>query len=298
MHLFQRRLSLQDAWLREANEHDITAISHLMRISKQRYTGMLSFNLSVALGILPSQLLIVDDQIVGVLIAGRPHKNVAWLQVLAFSPQIDVSDALCLMLPAFHKLLLQHEISKIYFTGDEMLDQWVLAQLKDCGYVFDTNVVMFEKQDMHIPSFGNTSIWIRPAQVRDLAAITAIDDACFDAQWYKGELILGPVLLESHHFVVAQIDEKIVGFVFVTSHAAGKLIHLVRIAVLPEYRGQAIGVRLLADIVAYAASVGAYTISLNTQEYNHSAQQLYTWFGFKQTLEKQIVLRYDIHDVA
>ena len=81
---------------------------------------------------------------------------------------------------------------------------------------------------------------------------------------------------------------------FTTTHFGGRLVHLVRIAVLPAYRGKAIGVRLLADVVAYARSLGAESLTLNTQAHNAAAQRLYVWFGFRRTGEQQTVLRFDL----
>ncbi len=135
---------------------------------------------------------------------------------------------------------------------------------------------------------------VRRAQASDLGSILAIDHACFDPQWHKGESILGPALLESSNFMVVELDGEIAGYAFTTAHFGGRLVHLVRIAVLPAYRGQGIGVRLLAEVVAYARSLGAESLTLNTQSHNAAAQRLYVWFGFRRTGEQQTVLRFDL----
>jgi len=82
----------------------------------------------------------------------------------------------------------------------------------------------------------------------------------------------------------------VVGYAYATTHFGGRLVHLVRIAVEPTRRGQGVGVRLLADLTAFAQDSGASLITLNTQAYNRSAQRLYEWFGFHSTGERQIVL--------
>ena len=94
--------------------------------------------------------------------------------------------------------------------------------------------------------------------------------------------------------MVAEINGQVIGYAFATSHFAGRLMHLVRIAVLPQYRGQAIGVRLLADLVDFARVRGTDLITLNTQSYNTDAQRLYEWFGFRRTGERQAILRFDL----
>ena len=68
-------------------------------------------------------------------------------------------------------------------------------------------------------------------------------------------------------------------------------VPLCRVAV---HQGQAIGVRLLADVVDFARVRSADVLTLNTQAHNTSAQRLYEWFGFHRTGEQQTVLRYDL----
>ena len=79
-----------------------------------------------------------------------------------------------------------------------------------------------------------------------------------------------------------------------TTHLGGRLVHLVRIAVLPAHRGIGLGARLLAEVVGYARSLGADSITLNTLTYNAAAQRLYEHFGFRRTGEQQRVLRFDL----
>ena len=72
------------------------------------------------------------------------------------------------------------------------------------------------------------------------------------------------------------------------------LFRSVRLAVRPQAQGQGIGVRLLAEVVAFARQQNADLLTLNTQAYNHRAQMLYEKFGFLLTDESQPVLRYDL----
>jgi ribosomal protein S18 acetylase RimI-like enzyme len=155
-------------------------------------------------------------------------------------------------------------------------------------------VVVYEKRELGIPSQGNQAVRVRRALPVDLPAVLAVDRACFDPQWNKDEGIIGPALIETPYFVAAELDGALIGYAFVTKHFGGRLIHLVRIAVLPQYQGQAIGARLLAEVIAYARSCNADVVTLNTQVDNIAAQRLYEWFGFRRTGEQQIVLRFDL----
>jgi ribosomal-protein-alanine N-acetyltransferase len=294
MHLFHRNLEPNLARPREATERDITAVSRLLRSSTRRFMSFPNLDLLALLSSAPALLLVADDEIWGVAIAGWRAESVTWLRALALTNSLPVAGGLDQLLPSFHTLLGARGLQALFYAGDDTADAWLQPALKARGYVADTNVVVYEKRDLVIPSQGNLGAQIRRAQASDLDRILAIDHACFDPQWHKGEAILGPALLESPNFVVAELDGAIAGYAFTTTHFGGRLVHLVRIAVLPAYRGKAIGVRLLAEVVAYARSLGAESLTLNTQAHNAAAQRLYIWFGFRRTGEQQTVLRFDL----
>jgi ribosomal protein S18 acetylase RimI-like enzyme len=153
---------------------------------------------------------------------------------------------------------------------------------------------VYEKQRLTIPSTGNPAVHIRPAVREDLPAILRLDQVCFEPQWTKDDTILSPAIEQGPYFVIAELEGKVVGYAYATAHFGGRWMHLVRIAVLPEHRGQRIGVSLLADLITYARQSGATAVTLNTQAYNQSAQRLYRWFGFAPTGEQHPILRCDV----
>jgi ribosomal protein S18 acetylase RimI-like enzyme len=198
------------------------------------------------------------------------------------------------LLPSLHTLAHSHGVRRLYYAGDSAADTWMQPALRAIGYVRDTEVIVYEKRGLYVPSRGNSVVRIRRAVVVDLPQILEVDAACFTPQWMKDETIISPALVEMPYFVVAELGGAIVGYAFATKHFGGRLVHLVRIAVHPQYQGQRVGIRLLADVVDFARISGADTLALNTQVDNLNAQQLYEWFGFRRTGEWQTVLRKDI----
>ncbi len=294
MHLFHRNLELSLASPREATERDLTAVSRLLRSSTRRFMSFPNLDLPALLSGAPALLLAAGDEIWAVAIAGWRAESATWLRALVLANSLPVGGGLDQLLPPFHALLRTRELRTLFYAGDEVADAWLQPALTARGYVADTKVVVYEKRGLAIPSQGNLAARVRRAQAVDLGTILAIDRACFEPQWNKGESILGPALLESPNFVVAELDGTVAGYAFTTTHFSGRLVHLVRIAVLPAYRGKAIGVRLLAEVVAYARTTGAESLTLNTQAHNVPAQRLYEWFGFHRTGEQQTVLRFDL----
>ncbi|HWQ15403.1 MAG TPA: GNAT family N-acetyltransferase, partial [Roseiflexaceae bacterium] len=195
------------------------------------------------------------------------------------------------LLAAYHARLRAAGVRHSYYSGSDTGDAWLRAALAARGYARHTEVVVYEKLRMDTPTAGSAAVQVRPARPADLAAILALDHTCFDPEWHKDRRAIAPALVNSPCFLVAEQGGALVGYAFVTSHYEGRLVHLVRIAVLPAHRSQGLGARLLAEVVAFARASRADALTLNTQVDNAPARRLYEWFGFRRTGERQTVLR-------
>jgi ribosomal protein S18 acetylase RimI-like enzyme len=88
----------------------------------------------------------------------------------------------------------------------------------------------------------------------------------------------------------ATIANRSVGYAIAVVHDHGSLLHIVRIAVLPEWRRQGIAQQLLAAVITYGQQIATAQISLNTQHDNHAALALYQRAGFQQTSDRHEVI--------
>lgn len=69
-------------------------------------------------------------------------------------------------------------------------------------------------------------------------------------------------------------------FVGFSTFAARPLLNIHDLAVIPEYRGQGVGRRLLEQVEARARELGCCKLTLEVQERNRTAQRLYQKVGF------------------
>jgi ribosomal protein S18 acetylase RimI-like enzyme len=290
MRLFRRPHDLSTAQVRRADDADITAIARLLRDGGRRYYALNGEELSALLQAGHAVVLEGNGELLGVALIGRIIGGSCWLRGFALEDGVSPRDALPRMLPTLEHLARALGALAIYVAGDETADLWLTPLLQAHGFRVSTEVVVYEKREMSFPSGGNEDVTVRPAEAADLVAVLEVDQRCFEAQWTKDDAILGQAILYGPFCVVAEHNGEIVGYAYATSHFSGRLVHLVRIAVLPERQGAAIGVRLLAELITYADTVGAYNVTLNTQAYNTSAQRLYRWFGFYPTGEQQSIL--------
>lgn len=68
-----------------------------------------------------------------------------------------------------------------------------------------------------------------------------------------------------------------------STFAARPLINIHDLAVLPAYRGQGVGRRLIEHVERKARNLGCCKLTLEVQENNHRARQVYEAMGFAQT---------------
>lgn len=293
MQLFRRSSSdLSQAHTRSASIGDLTDIGRLLREAGKRYYGLSGDDLPQLLTTMPGRILIAPSGLLGVALPGWRAGHSTWLRCVAFSRGVDIHQGINTLLPALHHDLQQRNMQHIFYAGDETSDSWLLPALQQYGYQQDTTVVVYEKHAMHTPTQGNQHVVVRAVQSSDLPALSHLDALCFEPHWTKHETALSSAVLDHSFFVVAEDQQHLAGYAYATIHFGGRLVHLVRIAVHPRWRGKAIGARLLAELVSFARVHASDLITLNTQSYNEPAQQLYRWFGFAPNGEYQVVLRY------
>lgn len=290
MWLFRKSLVLSQAAPRLVAAADLPAISRLLRDGSRRFYGLNGTDLATLLGAQHGVALAAGGEIWAVALASEPASATCWLRAVALAEGAELRAALDTLLPSLHQSLRAQGVERIYFSGDEGAEGWLLPVMRQHGYDASTEVVVYEKQQLDIPDGGNLAVQIRPAGTADLAEVLRIDQASFEAQWTKDDTVLGAAALYGPYFVVAELGGETVGYAYATTHFGGRLVHLVRIAVDPARRGERVGVRLLADLTTYAQEAGATLMTLNTQAYNLGAQRLYHWFGYRATGERQLVL--------
>jgi ribosomal protein S18 acetylase RimI-like enzyme len=227
-------------------------------------------------------------------LTARTTPETAWLRALALDDALPLAQTLDALLPPLRERLRAAMVRTLFFGGDEHGDTWLRSALLTRGATSATEVVGYENIRLITPGPGDQSVTVRAAAAADLPALIALDQAAFEGQWHKDRRALAPALADSPHFLVAEREQRLIGYTFVSVHFGGRMVHLVRIAVAPEEQGRGVGVRLLGEVVAYARARRADVLTLNTQLDNHAARRLYEWFGFRRTGDRQTIVRIEL----
>jgi ribosomal-protein-alanine N-acetyltransferase len=119
----------------------------------------------------------------------------------------------------------------------------------------------------------------RLATAADLDGVLAIEDASFNnpttREWYEAELKRPEVC---YIYVLRTPDCPVAAFC--AFWRVVDQIHINNLAVLPAWRGQGLASRLLADVMAEAASLGVDSATLEVRRSNTPALRLYAKAGF------------------
>ena len=119
----------------------------------------------------------------------------------------------------------------------------------------------------------------RLSTAADLDGVLAIEDASFNnpttRAWYEQELTRPEVC----YIYVLRTPECLVA-AFCAFWRVAEQIHINNLAVRPELRGQGLAGRLLTDVMAESARLGAESATLEVRRSNTAALRLYARAGF------------------
>ena len=121
----------------------------------------------------------------------------------------------------------------------------------------------------------------RLASAADLDGVLDIEAASFNnpttREWYDGELQRPEVCFI---YVMRTAAHPVAGFC--AFWRVAEQIHINNLAIRPELRRQGLGSRLLQEVIAEAARLGADRATLEVRRSNVAAQKLYERAGFVQ----------------
>ena len=120
---------------------------------------------------------------------------------------------------------------------------------------------------------------IRQADVRDVEDIYEIEKLCFPDPWSREALIYEMTENPRAFYVVAELDNKVVGYAGLWW--IGEEGHITNVAVRPGYRSRRIGYGIIQVMLDFTIGEGMMHHTLEVRRSNTAAINLYEKFGFK-----------------
>lgn len=117
-----------------------------------------------------------------------------------------------------------------------------------------------------------------------IGCIAEIEKTCFSHPWTENS-IAESFENVCNHFYIAECDGKVVGYIGFSVMADE--CYILNVAVLPQFRGQKIGERLVKTAIEYSINNKLEFITLEVRVSNEVAIKLYEKLGFEKAGERK-----------
>lgn len=242
------------------------------------------------LGSQPFWLILQDERIVAALACPADPTNVAWIRLFCCAGSINQMEAWKLLFEkAKCDLLAQYQNITIAAVS---LRDWFTRILVSNDFIHHQDIVILEWQLSTIKhKMPSKDIILREMTQDDLIEVANIDQKAFSSLWHIPYNGLSKAYNLSTYSIVAEMNEKIIGFQISTSNPFGA--HLARLAVIPDMQRNSIGYQLVEDLIQHYIQLGIDRITVNTQKENRAAISLYQNLNFKSIYETFPVFLYN-----
>ena len=264
--------------LRTAEEKDWRQIVGLMNGSRRLHSHLDWQNPKTWLGSTSFLSAWVRGQLAGLLAIPPEVSGVAWLRLAAVEEGLDGRWIMNELWREGRSILIQQGVMRVATLSTSI---WLEATLADWGFAASDLVVVMIRERGTVPPCVTGGPSIRAAHLKDLSMMTRIDNAAFTVPWSQSTETLRCALGQVGYATVAEVDGQVVGFQISTG--GERNAHMARLAVHPMSQKRGIGRALVCDMIRHFESKSTLTISLNTQEDNHTSLNLYRSLGFEQS---------------
>ncbi|MFZ9857299.1 MAG: GNAT family N-acetyltransferase [Roseiflexaceae bacterium] len=229
-----------------------------------------------------------QHHLMAVLVATRVHGDSAWVRACALD-SISIADHDRTMRALVAHLIQHAPVTQLFYSGDQF-DTWLADILKAEGFMPYGDIVAFTATPIDIPPAVGIAL-IRPLVTSDMHTIRMIDQVAFDHHWQKSPFEVQELFQSNGIRIAALSDNVVAGYAIAVWHDQQTTLHLVRIAVHPDYQRRGIARQLLTTVMHHGYIQHAHRITLNTQHDNAAAHALYRSHGFHATGEVYHVIR-------
>ncbi len=222
----------------------------------------------------------LDDgrRLLAFLAIGADPLPAAWIRGAAIAESLDPLPALRHLLDAALPACRQRGATECAIMS---VRQWPNALLPALGFHPVTEVMTMTCELAGPPPASPRNVELRPAELRDLDALAAIEEAAFEPIWRYSARGLARAMAQTFSFDVAARNGQIAGYQCSTASYQGA--HLARMTVHPRWQRQGIGTALLLHALHGYRHGALQHLSLNTQVDNQASQRLYRRHGFQPT---------------
>jgi ribosomal protein S18 acetylase RimI-like enzyme len=273
---------LPELTIRKATKQDYPALSFFVGASESVYRH-LDWRASLDwLGYEPYLILQKHETILAVLACPPDPIGIAWIRLFAAaSPLINPFQAWNFLFPRAKDAFKPDLPITFAALG---LQDWFINLLSENCFIHHQDIVVLEwagnlPAKIALPQ----GMVLRPMISSDLPEVQILDEMAFHRLWQNSLDGLTMALSQAAYATVLEAENSIIAYQISSPTSFGA--HLARLAVLPKFQRQRIGIMLVRDLQEYFRGKGFEIISVNTQDDNQASLALYRKMGFHLTGE-------------
>src|SRR5256884_2125181 len=229
-----------DAQVRLLTSNDLPLVERLLNTSEFIYQRFSLEELPMLLKHYPAVGMLNGDSMSGFLLSQTVNPPSAWIGGfgVSWTASREYISILETLLEQLTKHLIKRGVRYLYYSGNDMQNDWLRDLLLARRFALHRLLYTYDKYDYKVPSTGNPNVKLRPVEKRDIPALLAIEEACFEDFWRYDAFSFEEIAATHPYFVVAELDDKVIGYQF--NALDGEYGYLVRIAVHPSRNGQGV----------------------------------------------------------
>lgn len=216
-------------------------------------------------------------RLAGMMGLSVPMGNTTWIRLLAVrydAPTREILRAL------WEDALKTLHVMNVRSVALLIAQDWLAYYTPQFNMNLVETIVTLKRSGGDLPQKRNNTPILRPAELEDIDAMAAIDQAAFIPPWQLTAHDLRAAFRMASSCKVSYLDGEMVAYQLSTRH--GENGHLARLAVLPQVQGIGVGGTLLHELIRGFMTRGVRTITVNTQLSNIRSQRLYGYYGFRR----------------
>jgi ribosomal protein S18 acetylase RimI-like enzyme len=185
----------------------------------------------------------------------------------------------------FEEVLRFHEKSTDAVLAAIPLSIWFTDLLQNSGFSITQQIVNLRKiPRSKIQDLPSSVDCIKEMKADDLRHVDQVDRMAFSPLWQLTSSSMKNALSSSYSAKVAVSNGSIIAYQISTLHQG--IVHLARVAVLPEFHHKGVATALINDLESQCWKDAIQKITLNSQSDNPDSLTLYKRLGFELTGEE------------
>ncbi len=174
------------------------------------------------------------------------------------------------------------------------LSDWFENALQNSGFSTDHCIVNLYKRPVSHPPLDPSGLFmIKKMDQADLQKVTNIDHRAFPPLWQLSTGSLTKAFSNAYSATVLLFNKTIAAYQLSSLH--GDVVHIARIAVLPEFQHRGFASALIHDLETLSINNSVQKITVNTQNNNFDSLALYEKIDFRLTKEQYPVYFRTVH---